>query len=158
MNERNRAFEKGEEALSSGAPHITDRFHALQRKVNEREVEHGHDLDSLVPILASTSANLRSHCRSAVQCVSDWFVDCNTHRFRTFFSKRNRSKEDERHVKLVDQLQTLEAALNDFRTVERVKLIKPYEKFFDPRTKKLRKESNMFATKYVTYITFYYFL
>lgn len=41
----------------------------------------------------------------------------------------------------------LHEALDNFRSVERLKLIKPYEKLFDLETKRLKKE-NVFTSRF----------
>ncbi|KAF8972501.1 hypothetical protein BDZ97DRAFT_1649682 [Flammula alnicola] len=128
-------------------PGKANRYQALIRKIKEREMRHGHDLDSLVPILASSSANLRASTESALVCVIDWFQECNSRRFAGLFKRTDKAQLKERQENLVGQLRQLEDALEEFRAVERVKLIKPYERFFDPETRKLLKTSDMFASR-----------
>lgn len=59
------------------------------------------------------------------------------------------SEEDgKHHEKFVRLLKELRNALEEFRNVERLKLIKPYEKLFDLETKRLKKE-NVFTSRYI---------
>lgn len=117
----------------------SDRYHILQRHIREREAKHGHDLDSLVPILESSSADLRQACQAGVKGASEWFQDFNSGRWAGFFSKLDKSGNEARHANLAAQLAVLQKALENFRQVERVRLIKPFERFFDPETgKRLR--------------------
>ncbi|KAF9475517.1 hypothetical protein BDN70DRAFT_883627 [Pholiota conissans] len=128
-------------------PRALNRFQMLLSKIKERELQHGHDLDSLVPLLQSSSANLRSTTDSAVVCVMDWLQECNSRRLSTLFRKVDKEAIQKRNQRLVDQLKELQDALDEFRTVERVNLIKPYEKFFDPETKQLLKTKDLFASR-----------
>ncbi|KAF8168489.1 hypothetical protein B0H34DRAFT_816566 [Crassisporium funariophilum] len=156
VNDTNIADEKEEKAAESKLSHgkanlpSADRYQILRQKVRKREIQHGHDLDSLVPILASSSMALRSTCESGVICVMDWFQECNTRRWSAFLSRSDKGKIEERRVKLEGQMQQLEEALDEFRSVQRVKLVEPYKKFFDPETKRLLKtpdDPDMFASK-----------
>ena len=54
----------------------------------------------------------------------------------------------DRQRKLKQELRKIEDALENFRMVERVKLIKPYEKFFDTKTKKLLKSDDIFTSRF----------
>jgi len=145
--------EKAAELLSRGdaTPAMAaNRYQTMLRNVREREIQHGHDLDSLIPTLASSSADLRSACENGVTCVMDWFQECNTRRWATYFSKPDAVKVKERHEKLVDRLNELQAILEEFRSVHRNKLVQPYAKFFDPETKRLLRspdEKVMFASR-----------
>ena len=64
------------------------------------------------------------------------------------FSHTNREQIEESQRKLRQELRKIEDALEDFRKVERVKLIKPYEKFFDAKTKKLLKPDDNFTSRF----------
>ena len=75
--------------------------------------------------------------------------DCNKRRWFFIFRKETPSAIAERHEKLLDALKELQAALAEFRSVERVKLVKPYEKLFDPDTLKL-KDENAFVSRYAS--------
>jgi hypothetical protein len=138
-----------------------DRYHTLQRQIREREEMHGHDLDSLVPILQSSSADLRQACQAAVKGASEWFHDFNSGRWAGFFSKLDKSNNEERHATLVAQLVAVQKSLENFRQVERVRLIKPFEKFFDPETgQRLKsvithKSTETFAARLDQYDTTY---
>ncbi|KAF9527115.1 hypothetical protein CPB83DRAFT_856773 [Crepidotus variabilis] len=143
VNDRN-AFEQ---RTSEVELQDAQRFHTLHRKINEREKEHGHDLDSLVPILAECSASLRTACDDTINTCISWITECNSKRWRNLFRKQNTEQEQERHRKLVDEARGLEAALTEFRDVQRIMLVGPYKKFFDPKTKKLLKNDKMFASR-----------
>jgi len=118
----------------------TQRFHSVFRNVSEREAEHGHNLDVLVPILADCSSRLRLACEDAVLNVTSWVRDCNKRRWYAIFRREDKLQAAERHGNLVRSLRSLQDALYEFRDIERVKLIKPYEKLFDHDTRKLKKE------------------
>ncbi|KAF8972504.1 hypothetical protein BDZ97DRAFT_1722616 [Flammula alnicola] len=153
VNDTNTRENKDHEAaeqrhdLGTDTPRTVNRYEALLRKIKEREVRHGHDLDSLVPILASSSANLRTSTESALVCVIKWFQECNSGRITGLFRRADKAKIEERQARLVGQLRQLKETLEEFRTVQRVKLIKPYEKFFDPETRKRLKTADMFASR-----------
>jgi hypothetical protein len=137
--------QSGQGDQTSRAP---NRVQKLLANIKERELQHGHDLDSLVPVLQSSSANLRASAESALLCVINWFQECNSRRFSTLFRRTSKEDIEKRNQKLVGQLKELQGALEEFRTVERVKLIKPYERFFDPETKQLLKTADVFASRY----------
>ncbi|KAF9560292.1 hypothetical protein CPC08DRAFT_708223 [Agrocybe pediades] len=124
-----------------------DRFHALQRKMMERESQHGHDLDSLVPILASSSLDLRNASESAIVTVMDWMQEFNSRRWANLFRPDTEEQILARHNKLVAEVSRLQAVLEEFRTTQRVELIRPYQKFFDPVTKRLLKDVESFASR-----------
>ncbi|KAF8798312.1 hypothetical protein BYT27DRAFT_7177807 [Phlegmacium glaucopus] len=156
VNDTNLADEEEEKTVEllsrdDATPEMaTNPYQTMRRNIREREIQHGHDLDSLVPILASSSADLRSACENGVTCVMDWFQECNSRRWAAYFSKPDTSKVKERHDKLVAQLNQLQAALEEFRSVHRSKLVQPYERFFDPKTRRLLQspdDKNMFASR-----------
>jgi len=124
-----------------------DRFQALQQKMTERELQHGHDLDSLVPILASSSLDLRNASESAIIGVMEWTQEFNSRRWANLFHPSSEEQIKQRHEKLATELKRLETALEEFRTIQRIKLIKPYERFFDPVTRKLIRDSEIFASR-----------
>ncbi|KAF8060806.1 hypothetical protein FPV67DRAFT_1673642 [Lyophyllum atratum] len=140
-----------------------DRYTRLQKRIRERELQHGHDFDSLVPILESSSAELRTSCEAAVTGMREWFNDCNTNRWTGFFSKYDKTKGEKRHAALVEQLAAVQGALARYRESERLKLLKPFERFFDPATgQRLRsdggdKESEVFAARslYICFVFSY---
>ena len=140
---------EAEEHRGNETPRRTaNRFRAIRQITKQREIEHGHDLDTLVPILASASANLRSASEEALISIIDWLQDCNSRRWLALLSRNNKDLIAERQEKLQKELRKIEDALEEFRTVERVKLIKPYEKFFDPKTKRLLKHDNIFSSRF----------
>ena len=163
VNEINLADEeeKTVESLSRGdaTPGAVDRFQNLRRKIRERENQHGHQLDSLVPLVASSSVYLRSASENGVTCIIDWIQECNGRRLTTYFSKPDTGKIKERHDKLVDQLNELKTALEEFRSVHKPKMIEPYQRFFDTKTKRLVKgpgEKDMFSLRCVYFSVLYH--
>ncbi|KJA27441.1 hypothetical protein HYPSUDRAFT_131287 [Hypholoma sublateritium FD-334 SS-4] len=130
------------------------RYQALLFQTKERELLHGHDLDSLLPILQLASENIRASLESTLICVISWFQDSNSRRLTGLFKRKDVVQIQERQQMLAKQLKELVAALSEFRLVERKKLIKPYEKFFDPETKILVKSADMFASRslYVCFV------
>ncbi|KAK0446561.1 uncharacterized protein EV420DRAFT_1276545, partial [Desarmillaria tabescens] len=106
----------------------------LLRDMRAREVKHGHDLETLVPLLSNASRSLNSDCSDTVKVITSWFQDCNSARWTWLFSKPSPEKIQQRQQGLVDQLNVIKKSLDHFRNVERVQLIKPFERFFDPVT------------------------
>ncbi len=137
----------GEQLTSS--TQTPSRYQALLFQTKERELLHGHDLDSLLPILQQASENIRATLDATLVCVINWFQDSNSRRLTGLFKRKDVVQIQERQQMLAKQLKELEAALSEFRLVERKKLIKPYEKFFDPDTKLLVKRADMFASRYI---------
>ena len=152
MNETNIVDDEETAASLSRTLGTTDRYRTLMRNIRERERQHGHDLDTLIPIVASSSIHLRRACEHGVTCIMDWIQECNSRRWTTFFSKPDVGKVKERCDKLEDQLNELKTAMEEFRSLHRTKLVQPFEKFFDPKTKRLLKhpgEWDMFALRCV---------
>ncbi|KIM39015.1 hypothetical protein M413DRAFT_447379 [Hebeloma cylindrosporum] len=142
-----REAEEHRKSHGSETPRTVDRYQAIRQITKQRELKHGHDLDTLMPILASASANLRSASEGALTCSIDWLQNCNSRRWAALFSRTTKEQIAERQQNLKQELKKIEDALENFRTVERVKLIKPYEKFFDPKTKKLLKHDDVFTSR-----------
>ncbi|RDB27383.1 Uncharacterized protein C57A7.05 [Hypsizygus marmoreus] len=123
-----------EAAAAANEEKAPGRYMNLQQQMREHETKHGHDLDSLVPILAASSAELRAACEAAISGASDWIRDCNSGRWAGFFSRPDKARSDARHEVLVQRLAAVRGTLEHFREVERVRLIKPFERFFDTTT------------------------
>ncbi|KAG6901993.1 hypothetical protein C0995_005793 [Termitomyces sp. Mi166 len=119
-----------------------DRYTILQKELWQHEIKHGHGFDSLVPILAESSSELRAACRAAIAGLTEWFQDCNSGRWTGLFSKYNKVKGDQRHAVLVQQLAAVQRELEHYREVQRIRVIEPFEKFFDPVTGKRLKKNN----------------
>lgn len=137
-------------------PRAPNLYQAFLSKTKQRELKHGHDLDSLVPILQAASADVRAAAESTLLCIIGWFQDCNSHRLTGLFQRKDPAKIQQRQQMLADQLATLVAALEQFRRVERARLIKPYERFFDPETRQLAlKDEDMFASRCVACCLFW---
>ena len=129
-------------------PRTVNRYQVIRQKVKEREIQQGHDLDTLVPLLSSASANLRSRSEDALTCIIDWLQDCTSHRWSALFLCTRKEQIADRQRKLKQELRKIEDALKIFRMVERIKLIKPYEKFFDTKTKRLLKHDDIFTSRF----------
>ncbi|KAJ7447940.1 hypothetical protein B0H11DRAFT_351668 [Mycena galericulata] len=137
------------------------RFARRRRLIREREARHGHDLDTLVPILAAASAPLRTCAADGLALLRAWFVGCNAGRWSGVLRRVLRKGKDKqaeeaegRQRGLAEAREKLGAALGEFRGVERVRLIKPFERFFDPETGRLldsiarsRDDPDMFAVR-----------
>ena len=143
-----REAEEHRKSRRNETPRTADRYQDIQQMVKQREIQQGHGLDTLVPVLASASANLRSTSEEALTCIIDWLQDCSSHRWSAFFLRSHEERIADRQRKLKQELRKIEEALENFRTVERVKLIKPYEKFFDTKTKKLLKNDDIFTSRF----------
>ncbi|KAG5725819.1 hypothetical protein E4T56_gene2441 [Termitomyces sp. T112] len=119
-----------------------DRYTILQKEIWQHEIKHGHDFDSLVPILAESSSDLRTACHAAISGLIDWFNGCNSGRWTGFFSKYNKVKGDQRHAALVQRLAEVQRELEQYREVHRIRVFQPFEKFFDPITGQRLKSSD----------------
>ncbi|KAG6828854.1 hypothetical protein H0H92_006561 [Tricholoma furcatifolium] len=129
-----RNSDDGDASVSQNKSEYWDRFTILQKQIWQREMKHGHDFDTLVPIIAESSADLRAACDIAVKGLSEWFHGCNSGRWAGLFSKYDKVKGDQRHAALVEQLAAVRKALEQYRETQRVKIIQPFEEFFDPVT------------------------
>ncbi|KAG5220608.1 membrane protein [Salix suchowensis] len=139
---------KGEKQDGTATP---DRFALLRRRMREHEQRHGHDLDSLVPILEHASAGLRSACDDVLREIIAWFDICNSRRWRSlFFDMIGRGQTDEdirkKHEGLVALLEGLTAEMRAFQNEGRGKLIEPYKHFFDVETGKLKETAKHIPT------------
>ena len=119
-----------------------DRYTILQKEIWQHELKHGHDFDSLVPILAESSSDLRAACNAAISGLTEWFHDCNSRRWTGLFSKHNKAQRDQRHAALVQRLAEVQRELGQYREVRRIGVFQPFEKFFDPITGRRLKSSN----------------
>ncbi|KAJ8703361.1 hypothetical protein PTI98_001988 [Pleurotus ostreatus] len=139
---------KGEKQDGTATP---DRFTLLRRRMREHEQRHGHDLDSLVPILEHASVGLRSACDDVLREIIAWFDICNSRRWRSlFFDMIGRGQTDEdirkKHEDLVALLERLTAEIGSFQNEGRGKLIEPYKQFFDVETGKLKETAKHIPT------------
>ncbi|KAJ7083884.1 hypothetical protein C8R44DRAFT_862351 [Mycena epipterygia] len=136
-------------------PSHESRFARRRRLIREREAQHGHDLDTLVPILASASAPLRAASEDAAATLRAWFVDCNQRRWTGLLWRVTGKQGDKAEVErvegrqrgLVEARDKLEGALKAFREGERARLIRPYERFFDKETGRLVEGGKVFALR-----------
>lgn len=146
----------------SRKPNI-NRFTHVQRRIREREAQHGHDLDTLVPILKSSSYALRHACREAVAAADTWFRKCNSGRWTGFFyggGSKAKAAREKTTTELIRVTERLKTTLGEWRQKERVGLIKPYERFFDEETRRLKesvrkdKMKEMFAARLASLSTY----
>ncbi|KAG6889035.1 hypothetical protein C0992_006603 [Termitomyces sp. T32_za158] len=144
VNRSNTAYAANDEAdsVADNKMGYWDRYTILQKELWQHEIKHGHDFDSLVPILAESSYDLRAACNTAITGLIEWFSDCNDGRWTKLFSKYNKVKGDQRHAVLVQQLAAVQRELEQYRELHRIKVFQPYEKFFDPLTGQRLKQSN----------------
>jgi hypothetical protein len=140
-----------------------NRFTHVQRRIREREAQHGHDLDTLVPILESSSHVLRHACQEAVAAAGTWFRECNSGRWTGFFyggGSKQKAAREKTTTELIKVTERLKTTLGEWREKERVGLIKPYERFFDEETRRLKesvrkdKMKEMFAARLVSLLTY----
>ncbi|KAJ7093436.1 hypothetical protein B0H15DRAFT_832325 [Mycena belliarum] len=120
-----------------GARGAHSRFAARRRRIGAHEARHGHGLDALVPILERASAPLRTAAQEGAGVLRAWFVDCNSGRWTGFVRQKGKEAVEKRQRGLVEARDKLETTLAEFRKVERVKLVEPFERFFDRETGKL---------------------
>ncbi|KAJ6459650.1 hypothetical protein C8R45DRAFT_553978 [Mycena sanguinolenta] len=120
-------------------PTAHSRYAHRRAKIREREARHGHDLDALVPILAQVAQPLRVSAEEGMGALRAWFAGCNVGRWSGFLRGKGNGKEvlEERQAKLVKARDALGEMLEEWRKRERVKLLKPFERFFDPETGEL---------------------
>ncbi|KAF7318664.1 hypothetical protein HMN09_00378100 [Mycena chlorophos] len=123
------------------------RFAKRRRILNEREAAHGHALDDLVPILAEASKPLRTACEEGVKAAQTWFDECNSGRWTALVRRRSDADVEKCHAALVKIADNLKATLDVWRKEGRVGLIKPYERFFDPETGKLKPEAGTWGQR-----------
>ncbi len=106
------------------------------KRLNEKEIQHGHDLPSLIPLLHAASAPLLRACGDGMDKLEAWVQDCNSGRWTWLISSPSPERIAERKKDLEDCVSALKQAIEEFENVERVRLIKPFEKCFDPITGK----------------------
>ncbi|KAF9011593.1 hypothetical protein BDZ89DRAFT_1077624 [Hymenopellis radicata] len=107
----------------------------LQR-LNEKEIQHGHDLPSLIPLLQAASTPLLGACGDGMDELEAWVQDCNSRRWTWFISSPLPGRMAERKKGLEACVAKLKQAMEEFENVERVRMIKPFKKCFDPVTGK----------------------
>ncbi|KAJ7207441.1 hypothetical protein GGX14DRAFT_698162 [Mycena pura] len=137
------AAPEGDKARGAAAPmgsaHET-RFARRRRLIAAREAAHGHALDDLVPILAAASEPLRTAAEEGMAALRAWFADCNGGRWMSFLrGDKDREHIAERQKGLAERRDALQQVLGEWRREGRARLIKPYEKFFDEGTGKLKE-------------------
>jgi hypothetical protein len=117
----------------------------------------------LVPILYSSSLVLRQACEEAVAVVDAWFRECNGGRWTGFFfggGSKEKAAREKATTMLMEATERLKTTLGEWRQKERVGLIKPYERFFDEETGRLKetvrkdKTKEMFAARLVSLLCF----
>ncbi|KAF9042212.1 hypothetical protein BJ165DRAFT_257137 [Panaeolus papilionaceus] len=130
----------------------TDTFHRLRCKIAKRERAHGHDFDSLLPILSESSLALREACEEGLTAFAEWVGRVNSNRWAELFVSlrsistmhdpeggcpRRRREKEGRCREMEGVVGRLEERLREFRTAERERLVRPYERFFDRRTRRM---------------------
>ncbi|KAJ7730484.1 hypothetical protein DFH07DRAFT_993871 [Mycena maculata] len=135
-----------DDAAAAGAPHSGGHFARRRARIYAREERHGHTLDVLVPILAAASRPLRTAAQDALALLRAWLVSCNAGRWAGVFRGAGRGagaadlqETRARQAGLVGMAERLGRSLEAFRRVERVKLIAPFERFFDAETGRLKE-------------------
>ncbi|KAJ9117013.1 hypothetical protein QFC22_004671 [Naganishia vaughanmartiniae] len=112
-----------------------DRLYKLQDKINEKERGGSHTIEQLLPILEQSSSRLRAACQGGLQGGVEWLEWTNTHRWhrgKKAYPKDESVQEglQKRKAAIVE----LQDALEQFRTVEHIKLLEPFRSLFDPET------------------------
>ncbi|EJU01649.1 hypothetical protein DACRYDRAFT_116734 [Dacryopinax primogenitus] len=125
------------------------RFDALRAKVMRREKDHGHDLDNLVPLLLDASGELLAACERALKGRIDWLTYVNSTRWR---GSKSLKEEEAMYDSGKLEAEAVRTALAGLRSDTRMRILEPFERFFDPATGELLPElkrsasERMFAT------------
>ncbi|KAF9043705.1 hypothetical protein BDZ89DRAFT_943304 [Hymenopellis radicata] len=106
------------------------------KRLSEKEIQHGHDLPSLIPLLQAASTPLLGACGDGMDELEAWVQDCNSRRWTWFISSPSPGRMAETKKGLEACVAKLKQAMEEFENVERVRMIKPFEKCFDPVTGK----------------------
>ncbi|KZO91011.1 hypothetical protein CALVIDRAFT_506209 [Calocera viscosa TUFC12733] len=115
-------------------PQSAQRFDALREKVRRREVEHGHDLDNLLPLLLDGTRELLGACETALQGRIDWLRYVNSTRWS---GSKSTKEEESAYEEGKAQAAAVRTALTRLRDEQRLRILEPFEKFFDPSTGEL---------------------
>jgi hypothetical protein len=117
--------------------------------VSEREALHNHTLDDLLPILQEASAPLHAAAETGVLALRLWLASCNIGRWASFVRKRSDEEVEKARAELNKARDDLQDALKAWRsgTEGRVKLIAPFERFFDKQTGRLDGEIGIWGAR-----------
>ncbi|KAJ7247491.1 hypothetical protein C8J57DRAFT_1359112 [Mycena rebaudengoi] len=132
---------------AGGSP--STRFAKRRRLVSEREALHNHTLDDLLPILQEASAPLHAAAETGVLALRLWLASCNIGRWASFVRKRSDEEVEKARAELKKARDDLQDALKAWRsgTEGRVKLIAPFERFFDKQTGRLNGEIGIWGAR-----------
>lgn len=112
-----------------------DRLYKFQDKMNEKEKGGSHTIEQLLPILERSSSRLRTACQSGLDGGIEWLEWTNTHRWyrgNKAYPKDESVQQglEKRKAAIVE----LQDALEEFRTIEHIKLLEPFRSLFDAET------------------------
>ncbi|KAJ9113890.1 hypothetical protein QFC19_000084 [Naganishia cerealis] len=125
----------GKGSESAAYENRTDRLSKLKNLMKEKEKAGSHTIDQLLPILEQSSARLRAACQGGLAGGIQWLEWTNTHRWHR--GKKAYPKDEDVQQGLTKRkaaIEELQAALEDFRNVEHIKLLEPFRDMFDPET------------------------
>lgn len=103
--------------------------------MNEKEGGSGRNIVQLLPILKQSSQRLRTACVDGLAGGIEWLEWTNTHRW----ARGNKAYPPGESVeeglrKRKAAIEELKDALEEFRTVEHIKLLEPFRELFDEET------------------------
>lgn len=150
---------------SHNQPHAQPKlYQRILAELDAREARHGHDLVTLIPILASSSQVLRKSCADGLSNVTSWLESVNKTRWKRA-SKKEQDEEAQGLAEAKRLVAELERAIAEFRysdtlgqTAEsdlgqhdgkdslarRARLLQPFARFFEQdgtlATSKLKDE------------------
>ncbi|GAA6023484.1 hypothetical protein JCM10207_006212 [Rhodosporidiobolus poonsookiae] len=123
----------------------TTRMRTAREKLSLAEHTNKHDLASLLPLLDSTTSDLRSAADAALEGAMGWLIVQNEARWSGVLPRRMRrdpalieQEEHEQH----ERVEALEAAIKAYRAEGRHALVEPFRAFFDHRTGELLPSSH----------------
>lgn len=120
--EEGKKHDKASEAFDK----TVDRLSKLHNLMNEKE-QGARTIVQLLPILKQSSERLRTACYGGLAGGIEWLEWTNTHRW-------SRAMDTDGLMKRKAAIDELRDALEEFRTVEHMKLLEPFRELFDPET------------------------
>jgi hypothetical protein len=117
---------KKHDQASEAFDKTVDRLSKLQNLMNEKE-QGARTIVQLLPILKQSSERLRTACYGGLAGGIEWLEWTNTHRW-------SRAMETDGLMKRKAAIDELRDALEEFRTVEHMKLLEPFRDLFDSET------------------------
>ncbi|CDZ98124.1 Predicted membrane protein [Phaffia rhodozyma] len=106
----------------------------LRTQISEKERANGHDLQALLPILRSSSSELRQSLIDALKSLISWLEMANSTRWSKFFKKNDKNtqaQEIEQKLEMERKLEALRQALVKFKEIERRNLVEgPFGGYF----------------------------